>query len=88
MSGGVWNGFLLELVREEIVPCRFCGAADSDGHLFAPLWSNFVKILNFMIWYRGTKVIGLGVYFGMDGCLLWLTLVVTPPAQRLLRISP
>ena len=34
MAGGVWNGFLLSKVRREVVPCRFCGGADGDGHLF------------------------------------------------------
>ena len=34
MVGGVWNGFLLGRVRSQIVPCRFCGAPDDDGHLF------------------------------------------------------
>ena len=34
LSGGVWNGFLLGFVKGEIVPCRFCGGPDSDGHLF------------------------------------------------------
>ena len=34
LSGGVWNGFLLSFVRGEIVPCRFCGGPDGDGHLF------------------------------------------------------
>ena len=34
MVGGVWNGFLLGRVRGQAVPCRFCGAPDSDGHLF------------------------------------------------------
>ena len=34
MVGGVWNGFLLGEVRGEAVPCRFCGGADGDGHLF------------------------------------------------------
>ena len=34
MVGGVWNGFLLGKVRGEAVPCRFCGGADGDGHLF------------------------------------------------------
>ena len=34
MSGGVWNGFLLERVQGEVVPSRFCGQADGDGHLF------------------------------------------------------
>ena len=32
--GGVWNGFLLGRVRRQLVPCRFCGAPDHDGHLF------------------------------------------------------
>ena len=30
LSGGAWNGFLLEKARNEDVRCRFCG----DGHLF------------------------------------------------------
>ena len=34
MVGGVWNGFLLGKVRGEVVPCRFCGGVDGDGHLF------------------------------------------------------
>ena len=34
MVGGVWNGFLLGRVRSQVVPCRFCGAPDGDGHLF------------------------------------------------------
>ena len=34
MVGGVWNGFLLGHARGEIVPCRFCGEAYGDGHLF------------------------------------------------------
>ena len=34
LSGGVWNGFLLGFVKGEIVPCRFCGGPDGDGHLF------------------------------------------------------
>ena len=32
--GGVWNGLLLGRVRSPVVPCRFCGAPDGDGHLF------------------------------------------------------
>ena len=32
MVGGVWNGYLLG-VRGQTVPCRICGAPDSDGHL-------------------------------------------------------
>ena len=34
MAGGVRNDFLLGKVRGEVVPCRFCGGADGDGHLF------------------------------------------------------
>ena len=34
LVGGVWNGFLLQKVKGQRVPCRFCGGADSDGHLF------------------------------------------------------
>ena len=34
MVGGVWNGFLLGGVRDQSVPCHFCRALESDGHLF------------------------------------------------------
>ena len=34
LVGGVWNGFLLEKVKNCHVPCRFCGGDDHDGHLF------------------------------------------------------
>ena len=34
MVGGVWNGLLLGRVRSQVIPCRFCGAPDNDGHLF------------------------------------------------------
>ena len=30
--GGVWNGFLLQRVRGELVSCRFCGNTHGDGH--------------------------------------------------------
>ena len=47
MFGGVWNGFLLGHARGETVPCRFCGEADGDGHLFwecpHPLWFKFAE---------------------------------------------
>ena len=33
LSGGVWNGFLLEHIRGEFL-CRCCVAAVKDGHLF------------------------------------------------------
>ena len=53
MAGGVWNGFLLGHARGEIVPFRFFGEADGDGHLFwecsHPLWFRYVKILSFTI---------------------------------------
>ena len=34
MVGGVWNGLLVGEVRNQVLPCRFCGAPDHDGHLF------------------------------------------------------
>ena len=34
MVGSVWNGFLFGRVRNQVLPCRFCGAPDHDGHLF------------------------------------------------------
>ena len=34
LVGGVLNGFLLGKIRSQVVPCRFCGAPDNDGHLF------------------------------------------------------
>ena len=34
MVGGVWNGFLLGRIRNQVLPCRFCGKPDGDGHLF------------------------------------------------------
>ena len=34
LAGGVWNDFLLEKVKGQHVPCRFCGGADNGGHLF------------------------------------------------------
>ena len=34
LAGGVWNGFLLERVKGQDVPCRFFGGAENDGHLF------------------------------------------------------
>ena len=51
MVGGVF-GTVFFLV--EVVPCRFCGAPDGDGHLFwectfPPLVEIHEKILNFML---------------------------------------
>ena len=34
LVGCVWNGFLLEKVKNCHVPCRFCGGDDNGGHLF------------------------------------------------------
>ena len=34
LVGGVWNGFPLGRFRGQVMPCRFCGAPDGDGHLF------------------------------------------------------
>ena len=34
MVWGVRNGLLLCRVRSQVLPCRFCGAPDGDGHLF------------------------------------------------------
>ena len=34
LVGGFRNGYLLSKVRGQPVPCRFCGGADGDGHLF------------------------------------------------------
>ena len=81
MVGGVWNGFLLGRVRHQVVPCRFCGAPDGDGHLFGGnvpflLLLRSVKILSFMIsreWKRGS---GPGVCFGMVGFLCSLVSMV------------
>ena len=79
LSGGVWNGFLLSFVKGEIVPCRFCGGPDNDGHLFGsaliPLLFTFVKVPNFVILCFVTGVPGLGVFFGLGGCLHLLVLV-------------
>ena len=30
LVGGVWNGFLLQKVKGQRVPCRFCGCTDSS----------------------------------------------------------
>ena len=60
--------FLLCFVRGEIVPCRFCGGPDSDGHLF---WSilispsfTFVIVLSFVIFWLMDRSF-------WPRCLLW-----------------
>ena len=85
MLGGVWHGFFLVggRVRGQPVPCRFCVALDSDGHLFF-FWENvpfllllrFVKILNFMVSWEWIRLIGPGVRSGMAGTLRFLGLMV------------
>ena len=53
MVGGVWTGFLLGRVRQQAIPCRFCGAPDNDGTfsgiVLFHLLLRFEKILSFMI---------------------------------------
>ena len=81
MVGGVWNGFLLGHARGEIVPCRFCGGFDGDGHLF---WecphSPLVQIRENPEFHdliqRDKRTPGLGACFGMVVCLPWIVLVV------------
>ena len=93
MVGGVWNGFLLGRVRSQIVPCRFCGAPDGDGHLF---WGNvpfllllrFVKILNFMISSEWIRDIGLVVYSGMVGFPNSLVSMEPPLGLPMLLVVP
>ena len=45
--------FLFGHAKGEIVPCRFCGCFDGDGHLFwecpHSLWFKYVKILSFTL---------------------------------------
>ena len=79
LSGCVWNGFLLCFVRGEIVPCRFCGGPESDGHLFweCPHLPFFILVivLSFVIFCLWIRVLDLGVFFGMVSCLHLLALV-------------
>ena len=76
LVGGVWNGFLLQKVKGQRVPCRFCGCMDSDGHFFGSalfhLLLRCVNTLSFMISWRWISRLGLGVCFGMVGCLFFL----------------
>ena len=69
--------FFVVFVEKQMGKVIFSGSA------LTTLWSKFVKILNFMIWFRGTREIGLGVCSGMVGC--WRT---PSPGLRLLRIFP
>ena len=76
MVGGVRNGFLLGRVRGQAVPCRFCGGADGDGHLF---WEcTFPPLVQsrerpeFHDLVRWISRLGLRVSCGMVGCLFFL----------------
>ena len=45
------------------------------GNVLTPLWFNLVNILSFTVSYKGIRgLLGLGVYFGMDSCLLCMVL--------------
>ena len=54
---------MLGRMRGEIVPCRFCGGVDGDGHLFGTVlfspWLNSGR----------AKVLGPAFCFGMVGFL-------------------
>ena len=74
LCGGVWNGFLLEKERDEVVKCRFCGGKDVDGEL---LWDcTFLPVLHSREHpescssWQGIAVGGLNVCFGMNGRLV------------------
>ena len=77
LSGGVWNGCLLGHAQGEIVPCRFCGEADGDGHFFwdctHPLFVHIRENPEFL----RTNVQGQEYLACMAGYLPWLLLVVT-----------
>ena len=64
------------------------GGTDSDGHLFFGsvlfhLWLRFVNTLSFMISWRWISRLGLGVCFGMVGCLFFLVNGGSPWARSL-----
>ena len=56
----------------------------SFGNVLTTLWFKFVKILSFTTCFRGIGGPGLDVWFGMDGCLLWMGLVVGLEGLQLL----
>ena len=80
LCGGVWNGCLLGKAKKEDVPCRFCGkkmvmVTCSGTVLFTP-FSMFGIFLNLLILCPLTSASGLGVFFGMVGCLVSMALVL------------
>ena len=82
MVWGVRNGLLLCRVRSQVLPCRFCGAPDGDGHLF---WEcTFPPLVEIRENPEFHDLI-LGVCFGMVGFLCFLVLTV-PPLGLLVRL--
>ena len=85
LCGGVWNGFLLGKAKKEDVPCRFCGKQDGDGPLvsgsvpFSPPFSMFGIFLSLLILCPLIAASGLGVFFGMVGCLDSVASVLKTP---------
>ena len=79
LSGRVWNGFLLGKVRRESVPCRVCGGVDGmgncSGSVHLPLWFMLGRVLSSAVLLIWTRLAGLGVSFGMVGCLLFLVVL-------------
>ena len=95
LCGGVWNGFILGEAKKEDVPCRFCGKRDGDGHLFwdcsfpLPPLQHVRELPEFaylFIFCPLTAASGLGVFFGMVGCLVSVAKVFLTPGPRLLVI--
>ena len=89
---GFGTGFFSNVFEEKLFLVDFVGKQMGmdifSGSALTPLRSKFVKILNFMIWFSGTRAVGLDVCFGMVGCRHWLILVVALPGLRLLRKLP
>ena len=76
-------GFLLEHVRGQAVPCRFCGAPDNDGHFFWDCpYPPLVEIREnpeFHDLMSLDKAHWPSAYSGMAGYLCFLVLMVPPP---------
>ena len=76
MCGRVWNGFLLVKARKEDVPCLFLrmgiffGSAPSSTP--TSMLGNFLSSLLLCLLIAAS---GLGVFFGMVGCLGLVVLV-------------
>ena len=82
---GVWNGVLLGRVSGQVVPCRFCGAPDGDGHLFwectFPLLVDVRENREFHDLMREDKAHWRDVCFGMAGFLSCLAFLAPPFGQ-------